>query len=578
MVDGTADSLRAIYHDAVSGAAEEEALRDLARYYIRVDADSARVYALQLIEVMEAEEVSVIYAEALYLAGRSNYLIKEYGEALRWYHQSFEVFSALRDSSSMSLLLRSLADAYKYGSLPDSAEAYLGRALTVAEVYGDKDELPRIHNDRGLFYHSRGRYREAITAYSKALNLYTRPVSRARVLNNIGASYTEFGDLERALDMYQEALDLNLGLGSYESAVYVLGNRAHLFYEAGDFVRALDALRRADSLEQVHGTDRGRAWISLVEGWVRHAVGDHAAAVQYFKDAFLHYELTGSRDGMGQSRLGLGVLYLGMGQPDSAETQLGDAIRFLETFGELPKLSEALIALAEVKLLKGDSEEAGKLLDRASELTDGAEMPELKARIHRIRARYFESVGEWIQRGHSLESALYWQDQVLEYRERNYEQIMAFREEVLDIRSENELLRRDAQIQELELSQLREQRRFSYSLVLLFILFSAGLIRRVRINRRHNRVLQESNDRIDRINRELRTALDNVKELKGLLPICANCKKIRDDSGYWNFVEHYIEKHTDAQFTHGLCPVCVEALYPELMEKKAKEGAEGPEE
>jgi PAS domain S-box-containing protein len=63
-------------------------------------------------------------------------------------------------------------------------------------------------------------------------------------------------------------------------------------------------------------------------------------------------------------------------------------------------------------------------------------------------------------------------------------------------------------------------------------------------------------------NLELQTALAEVKTLSGMLPICANCKKIRDDKGYWNQLEAYIVHHTDAQFTHGLCPDCVKALYP----------------
>ncbi|MDZ7267683.1 MAG: type IV pili methyl-accepting chemotaxis transducer N-terminal domain-containing protein [candidate division KSB1 bacterium] len=55
---------------------------------------------------------------------------------------------------------------------------------------------------------------------------------------------------------------------------------------------------------------------------------------------------------------------------------------------------------------------------------------------------------------------------------------------------------------------------------------------------------------------ELQTALANVKTLRGLIPICASCKKIRDDHGYWNKLEDYIQQHSDADFTHGLCPEC----------------------
>jgi len=64
---------------------------------------------------------------------------------------------------------------------------------------------------------------------------------------------------------------------------------------------------------------------------------------------------------------------------------------------------------------------------------------------------------------------------------------------------------------------------------------------------------------------ELKDALAKVKTLKGLLPICSSCKKIRDDKGYWNRIETYIESHSEADFTHGICPECMQKLYPELM-------------
>jgi PAS domain S-box-containing protein len=70
----------------------------------------------------------------------------------------------------------------------------------------------------------------------------------------------------------------------------------------------------------------------------------------------------------------------------------------------------------------------------------------------------------------------------------------------------------------------------------------------------------------DMLIHDLQDALANVKSLSGLLPICASCKKIRDDKGYWSQVEGYIQKHSDATFTHGMCPDCLKKLYPDLVE------------
>jgi CheY-like chemotaxis protein len=63
--------------------------------------------------------------------------------------------------------------------------------------------------------------------------------------------------------------------------------------------------------------------------------------------------------------------------------------------------------------------------------------------------------------------------------------------------------------------------------------------------------------------KELEDALSRINRLQGLLPICASCKKIRDDKGYWNQVEHYISDHSEAEFTHTICTACVRKLYPE---------------
>ncbi len=63
---------------------------------------------------------------------------------------------------------------------------------------------------------------------------------------------------------------------------------------------------------------------------------------------------------------------------------------------------------------------------------------------------------------------------------------------------------------------------------------------------------------------QLRSAIGRVKTLSGLLPICSSCKKIRDDHGYWNQIEIYIQNHSNAEFTHSFCPDCVKQLYPEV--------------
>ena len=66
---------------------------------------------------------------------------------------------------------------------------------------------------------------------------------------------------------------------------------------------------------------------------------------------------------------------------------------------------------------------------------------------------------------------------------------------------------------------------------------------------------------------ELQTALTEIKTLRGIIPICANCKKIRDDKGFWQQVESYVSARTDADFSHGICPDCAKKLYPDYYDE-----------
>lgn len=69
---------------------------------------------------------------------------------------------------------------------------------------------------------------------------------------------------------------------------------------------------------------------------------------------------------------------------------------------------------------------------------------------------------------------------------------------------------------------------------------------------------------IRRAQKDLEEAVKEIKTLKGIIPICASCKNIRDDKGYWNQIESYIKEHSDADFSHSICPECAKKLYPDL--------------
>jgi len=83
--------------------------------------------------------------------------------------------------------------------------------------------------------------------------------------------------------------------------------------------------------------------------------------------------------------------------------------------------------------------------------------------------------------------------------------------------------------------------------------------------------LKQSRDEQDRLIKELKQSIEEINKLRGLIPICSYCKKIRNDSGYWKQLEEYIKEFFNTEFSHGICPECMKLHFPEILKKKNNE-------
>lgn len=109
------------------------------------------------------------------------------------------------------------------------------------------------------------------------------------------------------------------------------------------------------------------------------------------------------------------------------------------------------------------------------------------------------------------------------------------------------------------------------ALVISFMMF-IGILYATRLIESEIRSRTENEALIGR----LTTALAEIKTLKGIIPICASCRRIRDDHGSWSVLERYVLEHSDAEFSHGICPDCAARLYPRGADPPGPEGAGTP--
>ena len=101
---------------------------------------------------------------------------------------------------------------------------------------------------------------------------------------------------------------------------------------------------------------------------------------------------------------------------------------------------------------------------------------------------------------------------------------------------------------------------FRHSYIIFSLIIFVLLILIVVFSLKMDRAAKERENMIQK----LQAALSEVKTLRGIIPICASCKKVRDDKGYWNQIESYVRDHSEAAFSHGICPECAKKLYPDF--------------
>ena len=113
-----------------------------------------------------------------------------------------------------------------------------------------------------------------------------------------------------------------------------------------------------------------------------------------------------------------------------------------------------------------------------------------------------------------------------------------------------------------ELFALHDPDELWMRIIIVTVVLLAGIISQHMANK-----ITKAYEREREITDKLEASIKEIKLLRGILPICASCKKIRDDKGYWNQLEAYIAKHSEAQFSHSICPECAKKLYPESDRK-----------
>jgi tetratricopeptide (TPR) repeat protein len=507
----------------VQGAEHTAVLLQLAEYYWGVDKpEKADIHFRKTVAEARKGNDSKLLGDALFSFGRYLYYKSIPDSALRYLDESLKIRSGLGDSSGIGKCLSHMGLAYMQLKQFPEAYRYLQKALAVQRKIGDRIEQGKILTNLGNLDRDQCVYERALEYYLEALNLYyeVEDLEGIAWLNfSIGALYRNLKDyaqslkyLNEAYKYYKQIAGVNENTGGIRICLSLLGDVYRL---SGDYQRALQYLEKALELQQRSGVP-----IAVAHGMRR-----------------------------------LAQVYYGMGEYEKALAYAQQSLAIQEQQTEKSGLPEIYVVLANTYLRLDNRQQAYYHL-----LQGLHKARQYKAKL--IEGELLKTFADYHLKYNQPDSAYYYLSQYINLREQIFNEEVSSRIAALQVQyqlSQEEMrttqLQQDVQIKELEIKRQTIWRNFmSITAGLAFVLV-ALLVILYTIKIRDNRTIRE--------------AMAKIKTLSGLIPICSHCKKIRNDQGYYEQLEKYIQEHSEVVFTHGICPDCAEKYYSQYLKKKS---------
>jgi tetratricopeptide (TPR) repeat protein len=433
-----------------------------------------------------------------------------------------------RDLRGQAEAFNYIAYAYRAHSLLDVARQNALESIRLYAQSGDRVGEAQGYNTLGLIEADAGRFPDALEAHLEALHIREAAGDKeglAYSYNNLGNAYRNMAQYDKALEYHERGLALKIEIGNRSSEAFSHHNIGLVHAAMGNNARALAAYERAIAI-RAELNDRRQMAVTLNAIGRIEAQTTPAAALRTYERALVLRREVGDTRGEMATELSIGDIYRQMKDPARARAAYNRAIALGDSIDAPLMRSNALRGLAEVEAARGDYAAAYQHIIQHQEAREKMFNDQSAARLQRLS--------------------------VAHETERQQQQIQA--------------LQHQGEMREAELARVRAVRTALASIAVL-VLVSLGLLyARYRLKRQSEaRLLAQAEALAD--------ALARVQTLRGLLPICAWCKKIRDDNGYWTQVEAYVSSHSQAEFTHSICPSCSDEVRVEELETAAARGS-----
>jgi tetratricopeptide (TPR) repeat protein len=451
-------------------------------------------------------------------------------------------------------VLNDLAGATYYSD-PKASLSYASSAVRLISLQADtsrfahEKSLALLHMARAHFY--LGEHETADSLAFSAYQCFLALEDTANIIfsaNTLANALRIQGLLADAMLYFNQALELSLQTGDTLGCANASNNVAILYRSLMLHERALENYEKAKKAYEKLGLPRQSAVTLHNIGNVYGDMDSTRLALSHLARALTMARELEDRYLENSCLTNMAYGFLRLKELGNAKEYAWLALTSAQTADDIKLQAMTLAIMGDISIAERNNQAAFNYYHESLALAESANIAATKlhiyqqlAQIHRDRKELGKTI-EWLERSIDLKEEIQNRETLSEFA--NIQKSSELRQSRDAIRT----LKTQQQIQDIKLhNERRISKVLMFGLIILIVLLTIVVVLLVlQVEKR----------------RQLQRAHDEIHVLRGILPICSSCKKIRTDEGYWNHIEVYIEQHSDAKFTHGICEECVKKLYP----------------
>ena len=444
----------------------------------------------------------------------------------------------------------SIGSLYSKASIMDSALFYLNYALKLNITLQDSTGIGIVKNKLGYVFWLLNKQSEAKKCYEEAIYIHRKFDNNKELgksLNNLANLYRQWGDYKKSINLFLETLDNYNACNFQEGKAWLDFSLSQLYKRVGNYDQALyHAHSSLKIYEVMAGINNDSTGIRLCYGQLGFLYTHHFDSLnqglEYQFKALRLAEKSNIKIIIADGLNGVGQTYYKIKEYEKAK-------EYMQKAYDLRLKSGLKFGLASNLKFLGYIANAQKKYSEAIDYYNRALKSARELNYKNIENDVLLAISKFYMEKKDFEKAFIYLQQHLDLNEsilsKEISQKIASTQlqyEIEKKNQENDYLAQQNNIQQIKIKNSKKILNF---LIIIIILSTISISIFIFLNYK----------------------LRQIKILKGLLPICANCKKIRDDKGDYQQIEHYIAERSEADFSHGICPDCMQELYPEVYQQ-----------